>query len=389
MRLQLKGAVLITNEIDIDYIKLLQGRYEAEGLPGDFSPERKMPDFAYNILNRRGLLYRPIADENYLAQGGTKPVWPEGKPFAVCLTHDVDHVTKYSLKQSIRSRYSQLLNATNGLKTKQVIIGYGKDFIKAAMHINRKDPLHCYERWLEMEAENGAHSTFYFWPGWKNVTKRHTSDCLYDLSDMILFTGRKMSVADMMREIDRAGWEIGLHSSWYSFDDLDEMKKQKDVIERVLGHDIVSVRQHYLHYDIRVTPGILDKAGFRYDSTMGFNENVGFRFGTCYPWNLYDLKQENKLSIIEVPLIVQDTAMLHKASGLQLDNAIAFQYVKQIAQNVKKVGGVLTILWHPDVIIKQDWRGLYLDVLEYLKTENAYIGSIAEVMKSLHESLKR
>nr|CBX31657.1 hypothetical protein N47_E51690 [uncultured Desulfobacterium sp.] len=368
--------------MNIDYNKLLQGRYEAEFLPNDFSPERIVPDFGFNILNRLGLLYRPIVDENYLAQGGKKPVWPEGKPFAVCLTHDVDHVTLHSLKQSIRSRSTRLLNATDRLKTLQVGIGYGKDVIKASMHINKKDPLHCYERWLDAEASIGARSTFFFWPGWSHVTKKHISDCEYDLSDMILFAGRKMSVSEMIKEIDRQGWEIGLHPSWYSFDNLNELKKQKDALERVLGHDIVSVRQHYLHYDIRVTPKIHDEAGFAYDSTLGFNDNVGFRFGTCYPWKLYNLQQEAQLNIVEVPLIVQEGAMLRRDKGLRLDNITSFKYVKQITESVKNVGGVLTILWHPTAIMNQDWWGLYSAVLEYLKGENAYIGSIAEIMKA-------
>lgn len=70
-------------------------------MPADFSPERIVPDFAFNVLNPLGLLYRPVVDEDYLARGGAKPVWPDGKPFAVCLTHDVDLVSLYSLRQSV------------------------------------------------------------------------------------------------------------------------------------------------------------------------------------------------------------------------------------------------------------------------------------------------
>ena len=109
----------------------------------------------------------------------------------------------------------------------------------------------------------------------------------------------------MIREIDRRGWEIGLHPSWYSFDDVDEMKAQKESLEEVVGHEVVSVRQHFLHYDIRVTPRTQELAGFRYDSTLGFNDNVGFRFGTCHPWKVYDTEQQTTLSLVEIPLIVQ------------------------------------------------------------------------------------
>ncbi|MCK5062250.1 hypothetical protein KAR28_06930, partial [Candidatus Parcubacteria bacterium] len=84
--------------------KLLQGRNEAERLPKDFSHERIVPDFAFNVLNPLGLLYRPVVDEQYLKDGGQKPTWPDGKQFAVCLTHDVDAVSLYSLRQSLRTR---------------------------------------------------------------------------------------------------------------------------------------------------------------------------------------------------------------------------------------------------------------------------------------------
>ena len=131
----------------------------------------------------------------------------------------------------------------------------------------------------------------------------------------------------MIREIDRQGWEIGLHPSWYSFDDADELKRQKEILEKALGHEIVSIRQHYLHYDIRITPAVHAEAGFKYDSTLGFNDNVGFRFGTCYPYHLYDLNAEKELPIMEIPLVIHDGAMLKPVKGMRLDEDTAFQYV--------------------------------------------------------------
>ena len=363
----------------INHQKLLQGHYEADHLPSDFSPERIVPDFAFNILNPPGLLYRPIVDEEYLQNGGQKPGWPDGKPFAVCLTHDVDAVSAYSLRQSLRSRSSQFLNDGSALQKIKSVIGVGMDLASAGIHIQRKDPLHCYERWLKAEKECGAKSTFFFWPGLSAVIKRHHTDCTYELYDPVAFDNQKCTVAEMIREIDRRGWEIGLHPSWYSYNDVDELKRQKEALERALDHEIVSIRQHYLHYDIRVTPAVHAAAGFKYDSTLGFNDNIGFRFGTCYPWHLYDLKAEKELPIMEIPLIIQDGAMLNPAKGMRLDEKTAFQYVTQIAEAVEKVGGVLTLLWHPNHIIKSDWWNLYLRALKYLKEKNAWLGSVREV----------
>ncbi len=363
----------------INHQKLLHGNYEAERLPSDFSPERIVPDFAFNVLNPSGLLYRPVVDEDYLANGGQKPVWPDGKPFAVCLTHDVDAVSLYSLRQSLRSRKSQLLNGGSAFQKVKSLMGVGIDLASAAIHIQQKDPLHCYERWLKAEKECGAKSTFFFWPGLSAVTKCHHTDCAYELYDPVVFDNQKCTVAEMIREIDRRGWEIGLHPSWYSYNDVDELKRQKEALENALGHEIVSIRQHYLHYDIRVTPAVHATAGFKYDSTLGFNDNVGFRFGTSYPWHLYDLNTEKELPIMEIPLIIQDGAMLSPAKGMRLDEETAFQYIEQITEAVEKVGGILTLLWHPNHIIKDDWWNLYLRTLKYLKEKNAWFGAVREV----------
>ncbi len=371
------------NEIGIDYLKLLQGRYEAERLPADFSPERNVPDFAFNVLNPPGLLYRPVVDEDYLARGGAKPVWPDGKPFAVCLTHDVDAVSLYSLRQSARRRYEYLMNGASWLMRTRSLAGWGLDVARAIAHAAAPDPLHCYERWLEVEDRFGAHSTFFFWPGWKAVGKHHLSDCPYDMEDQVVYAGECCTVAEMIREIDRRGWEIGLHPSWFSFDDGDEMKRQKAALEKTVGHEVVSVRQHNLHYDIRVTPRVHAEAGLLYDSTLGFNDNIGFRFGTCYPWRLYDLQAEVELPIVEVPLIIQDGAMLNPAKGMRLDEDTAFRYVMQITAAVERVGGVLTLLWHPNNIPKPSWWNLYLRTLELLSSKRAWFCSLQQLCEEI------
>ncbi len=365
--------------ISLNHQCLLKGHYEAERLPKDFSPERIVPDFAFNVLNPLGLLYHPVVDEAYLAGGGAKPVWPGGKPFAVCLTHDVDLVTLRSLKQCWRMGREGFQRAENAVQTAKTILAFCRDVVSAGIHIDDADPLHCYERWLAAEAAVGARSTFFFWPGWSSVGRHHASDCTYELTDRVVFDGQRCTVAEMIREIDRRGWEIGLHPSWYSFDNAEEMKRQKAALEAALGKDVVSVRQHYLHYDIRTTPRVQAEAGLKYDATLGFNDNVGFRFGTCYPWLLYDLKAEKELPIMEIPLIIQDGAMLNPAKGMRLDEGMAIQYVMQITEVVQGVGGVLTLLWHPNSVVNPPWWRVCLRSLEYLKEKNAWYGSVGEI----------
>ena len=96
--------------LGIDLKKLLQGRYEAERFPKDFTRESSVPDFAFNVLNQTGLLHRPIVDEWRIQQGMEKPKWPDGRSFAVCLTHDVDKVSSHSIVPAFRRKQIQWKN---------------------------------------------------------------------------------------------------------------------------------------------------------------------------------------------------------------------------------------------------------------------------------------
>lgn len=173
----------------------------------------------------------------------------------------------------------------------------------------------------------------------------------------------------------------------------------------------MSIRQHYLHYDIRVTPAVHAEAGFKYDSTLGFNDNVGFRFGTCYPWYLYDLKEKKEVSVIEIPLIVQDGAMLNQAKGMRLDEDTAFQLVEFVLPHfkispakrflvclsdgdwgvVEKTNGKLIILWMVR-ITKEVEQGLKPMEQITRETTSALVfqagnpGDLAEKIISLYKS---
>jgi hypothetical protein len=366
------------DETVINCEELLRGCYEARNLPKDYSPERIAPDFGFNVLNKMGLLYTPIVDKHYLGSGGPRPSWPDGKAFAVCLTHDVDRVSLYSISESSRIRWSQIKKNPSILKKIEHLLRLGFDCFK---YMGEKDPLHCYELWLRAESEINARSTFFFWPGIRSINEPHETDCRYELRDTLIFCDHKCTVAEMIKQIDKESFEIGLHASWYSFNNANEMKRQKEALANVLEHDIVSVRQHYLHYDIRVTPKIHEEAGFQYDSTVGFNDNIGFRFGSCYPWYLYDLIHEKEMSVLEIPLIIQDTAMLSPVKGLRLDEETAFEYIKLLIGAVEKVGGVLTLLWHPNYILNLSWWNLYLSTLQYLKEKDAWFGTMKEIGK--------
>jgi len=337
-------------------------------------------DFGDNILNIHGLLYEPVCDLNSNKPSNSpQPAWPGDAPYAVCLTHDVDLVSAKSIASSLRgvvrtgafwwkSKSNRALS-----KIAQRVFG----LLQSTANVGRADPLHCFERWLEVEAEHGAKSTFFFFP--QSTRIPHWSDCFYRYSDKVVFDGQKCSVKEMMREINRRGWEIGLHASWGGSWDLSELKRQKDELQEALGDEVVSIRNHCLNYHMGRTPFIQAEAGFRQDSTLGFNSNVGFRCGTSYPFypGCGPLGSQNKA--LEIPLIIQDKSLMGINKGLRLDSVTAFKYIEMLAAKVKDVGGVLTLLWHPNTVADAKLFDLYRSALQYLRNEGVFFGSAKDI----------
>jgi peptidoglycan/xylan/chitin deacetylase (PgdA/CDA1 family) len=238
------------------------------------------------------------------------------------------------------------------------------------------DPYHGLDQWRELERSHDARSTFFILP--PTTGPAHDSDHSYHLDDKILYDGEAQTLRSALSDLHAKGWEIGLHPTWYTFDDSDALAREKRAIEAAIGDSVVSVRQHFLHYDPRQTPRAHEAAGLRYDSTLGFNDNVGFRRGTAYPWQIRDLQKNRTTSVLELPLVVQDTALFRR-KGLSVDSEMAFEYIKILAERVRDVGGVLTLLWHPSSIADDDRWSLYQRTLTHLRDRGAWFGTVREI----------
>lgn len=376
------------NDGDLDLEKLLRGEYEYTRFSSETLRECAVPDFSYNILNRYQKLYSPVVDQTHLAADGKKPSWPDNAPFAVCLTHDMDHVSAYSWRQSLRKgllrarmRFQRRDKPKGNLKETGVtsalksVAGAVLDSVSAATN-RGPDPYHNYEKWLALEEKYDAKSTFFVPP--ERTSIPHISDPEYRYDDKVVFDDQVRTVGEMIARIDDRGWEIGLHPSWYAYDDKSALQRQKRRLEKFVDGEVRSVRQHYLHYDPRQTPRAHSKAGFEYDSTLGFNRNVGFRYDSSYPWPLYDLNTGRSLELFEIPMAIQDSALL-RSRGLDLDSDTAFRYVEILSDRVAETGGVLTLSWHPSAVARPEWFTLYKRALKHLADRGAWFASVGEV----------
>lgn len=306
------------------------------------------------------------------------PPAPEGHPFVVCLTHDVDHPSirlhKWdhtvfgffyravfgSLADLFRRRGSVrtlLENWAAALKLPLVYLGLAKDFWRDFD-----------ERYLQLES--GLPSTFFAIPFKDDPGKDHHRGrapkfraARYGAQD----------IAGILRRLTVAGCEVGLHGidAW-----MDSSRGQRELeeIRRAAEVSAVGVRMHWLYHDAE-SPVVLERAGAVYDSSIGYNETVGYRAGTT---QVYKPLPASRL--LELPLHVMDTALFYPAH-LNCSPQEAKTLLGPMVENVTHHGGCLTINWHDRSLAPERmWNAFYRDLVEDLKNRGAWFATASQAV---------
>ncbi|MCC7517942.1 MAG: polysaccharide deacetylase family protein [Verrucomicrobiae bacterium] len=310
-------------------------------------------------------LYRPVVNEALCGKvsGWLDRIrWPEGKAFAACLTHDLDSVQINSRRELLRTIGSLVRHAKNpGEKLRHCLSVAGLR--------HRPQNVDLMTPWIEAERKRGFRSTFFVFP--TRVRRRHPRDCTYTWSDPTWYRGRRCSVREMLRDVVKLGWGIGLHGSLHSALDADLLREQKEDVEECLGRAIWSTRQHNLRFDVLRTPLAQVRAGFQTDSTLGFNRDIGFRNGIAYPFALKDPSSGEPIGLLEIPLVLHDGALLRK-DNLFLGEDSAYRVCRLLIDRVAATKGVITLLWHPNQMDDLRWFQLYEKVLDYIVEKNGW-----------------
>jgi peptidoglycan/xylan/chitin deacetylase (PgdA/CDA1 family) len=304
--------------------------------------------FPYYVSSDRNI-FEPHASK-YLVEHGYHVEYPEGKPFAVCLTHDIDEVyTSLIKKKDAAERYfragslSGLMHSLSQMRSKKL-------------------PLWNFDDILALEESYGAKSSFYFM-----AENAGDLDYAYPIEDCRSILG----------DIIDHGCEVGLHGGHSTYSDPDEMKTKKEQLEKILKKKVIGYRNHYLRFKVPETWEYLHQAGFLYDVTFGYADCVGFRNGMCHPFKPFNLKTGRPVEILEIPLIIMDCTF---DFYMKLDTRRAWELSKNLIDTVKKYNGVLTILWH-NIYFFGEQRKFYEKILDYCSEQNAWMTSGEEIYK--------
>lgn len=293
-------------------------------------------DIGRPVIEEKLALFLGELRKTALAEDGfflRKSRWPGAAPFAVCLTHDVDNISRPANHiWKTRSRFSlpDLLGGLLGL----VRLYNNVDLIR------------------KREAEQGFHSSFYF------------MSANYPLSRV-------------RAESERArtrGWDVGLHGDFGTHDSLEKMNEAISMFSAGLGFRPSGLREHFLRFDFEKSWKTMDTAGFDYDTTVGTNDRLGFRLGLASPFHPPD-ENWGMLNLLEIPLVLMDTTLwgyLKRSEGQGYLDSL------RMLEMVLRTEGVFTLLWHQEAVRMRGGR-VYWRLLREFKKRGCYVGSGAEV----------
>jgi hypothetical protein len=305
------------------------------------------------------------------------PPVPSGYNFAVCLTHDIDFIgirrhffdhtmfgflyrsTIGAVRNVLRgklslSRFFDILRSAASLPF--VYLGWAKDFWS---------PFEWYLR-----VEKNLPTTYYLIPFKRTIGDRvpgsHASRraAAYDVSDL----------QDWILILQKEGCELGVHGidAWHS---VEKGRAELDRIANVTGENKVGIRMHWLMQDAG-TVSVLEKAGYEYDSTAGYNETTGYRNGTSQVF-----RPLGAIALLELPVHIQDGTLFFP-DRLDLSECQADKRCRELIANNQKFGGVFTVIWHdrshgPE----RFWGDFYVGLVQILKSSKGWFATGAQAVR--------
>lgn len=302
---------------------------------------------------------------------------PAGYSCAVCLTHDIDFVgirrhrldhtmwgfvyraTAGAFKNFARGRLAWRLlikNLCAAASLPLVYAGWAKDFW---------EPFEWYS-----EVEKGIPATYFLIPfkrraglkvPGKHPQRRATA---YDVSDL----------QEPCRILKEQGCEIGVHGidSWHC---AEQGREELARLAAAAESTNIGIRMHWLLWNAD-TPSALEQAGYTYDSTVGYNETIGYRAGTGQVFRPFGVHR-----LLELPLHIQDGALFYP-QRLDLSEAEAERRCGTLIENAQKSGGVLTLLWHDrSHAPERFWGGFYVRLIDKVRSVRAWFGTAGQVVR--------
>ena len=176
-----------------------------------------------------------------------KPLYPENKEFAVCVTHDIDNLNK-----SVALQIKDTLLSNSPHKIKRVL-----DLLKNPF--NKLDLSWTLEYAMNLERIQGIKPSFFF------------------MADGARYSLESPTFKNTVKKILKNDFEVGLHPALKTSINRKKIYALLNSLMCSAAHNIQGVRQHYLQIEIPETWQIFSETALAYDTSLGFAGHEGFQ----------------------------------------------------------------------------------------------------------------
>lgn len=304
------------------------------------------------------------------------PPIPEGHTFIACLTHDVDHpsIRRHKWDHTMFGfLYRAVIGSVFGVLRGRIPVRHLVTNWVAAARLPfiymglAKDFWYEFDRYLAIEKD--VDSTFFVLP-FKDKPGRTASG---QAPRIRASNYGAADIAERLQTLVSAGREIGLHGIDAWIDSASGREEMAQITE-VTGAENIGVRMHWLYFDAS-SPLALEKAGFSYDSTVGYNQTIGYRAGTTQAY-----KPLQTHHLLELPLHIMDTALFYP-DYLNLTFKEADRRIGEMVDDARHFGGAVTFNWHDRSIAPERlWGEFYAGLISGLKKKGAWCSSAGRVV---------
>lgn len=241
---------------------------------------------------------------------------------AIVCSHDVDFIPSGYVSTLGRLAKNALISLRESPTLASSIAARAVRFA-----IGGINPLQNIEQLARSELNSGVTSSFNF------IGRHgHRRDANYRFESQ--------AVVALARRLQFMRMEIGVHGSYTSLDTGEELANEFEILQKY-GFRPLGGRQHWLRFSLdRLIPAV-ERAGALYDTSIGWQNHIGFRAGACFPFPPYNFAEERPARFLEFPLVVMDQALSPHAEE-------SFSEVEKLLATSRMYGwGGISLLWHP------------------------------------------
>lgn len=196
--------------------------------------------------------------------------------------------------------------------------------------------------------EHNARSTLFVVP-----RRAHRRDPNYSLANL----------GSILRDASQRGFPIEIHGSYTSSIEARTLLPEADQLREILQKSPTGNRQHWLRFG--KTEDLfrsVEEAELRFDSSVGFTDQVGFRNGASFAFPPYNFQEERAYDFLEIPLAIMDGSLVEESRVTS--ETPQFLAERVLAESRKRGWGGISILWHnpvealavPDEINRVFWN---------------------------------